>query len=293
MLQTLKTYDKSFAEGMLARTSFYLDDDSMFRTFKPIENEEMIRNNIISEICKRLNIPSVSENKQAVINYIDEELEERTKLDKKTEKEILSRLSNRGELPTDLYTVKMDKNNIVKVFSDAYKENENLIMETVKKPDMAYNFGVDYCTSLFTKYYKDKYDYNNFFILVVGIREGLVFRVSQVWWLYNDILKGNSFADAFELLKYFVEKFGIEVDFQGETSKFFIDVIAKTEREFQVKVKEGKLKKSKKGEAGFVTCHFLGQTPDNKNNLSIFFAIDIEKYKEYLTRHLRKTQIKN
>ena len=286
MIQALKAYDKSFAEGMLARTSFYLDEDPVLQTLKPIESEGAIRDSIIAEICNKLNIPSVSHDKQAVLNYLDDELEKSTRFDEKTEKEILSRLSNRGELPTDLYTVKMH-DSIVKNFKDISKRDETLITETVKKPDMTYDFGANYCASIFAKYYKEKFDYHSFFLLVVGKREGLIFKVDQVWWLYNDVLSENSFSDALGLLKHFVEKFGVEVDFQGRTSKFFIDVMAKSEREFKLRVSSDKLKKSKEGNAGLVTCHFLGPTPGGNNNVSIFFTIDIEKYKNYITEHLR------
>jgi len=287
MIQALKTYNKSFAEGILARTSFFLDDDPMLWSLKPIENEEIIRNNVINEICKNLNISSASHNKQAVLDYLDDELEKSTKLEEKTEKEILKRLSARGELPTDLYTVNIQNTIAIKEFQNIYKKNEALITETIKKPDMAYNFGANYCASIFAKFYKEKYEYNSFFLLVVGKREGLTFIVDQVWWLYNDMISGSSFTNALELFKYFVENFGVEVDFHGRTSKFFIDAIAKDEKEFDIKMYQNKLKKSERKSSGFIACHFIGHIPDSTDNFIIFFAIDIEKYKDYITRHSR------
>jgi len=287
MIQALKTYNKSFAEGMLARTSFFLDDDPMLRTLKPIENEDAIRNNVITEICKNLNIPSVSYNKQAVLDYLDDELEKSTKLEDKTEKEILNRLSARGELPTDLYTVNIQNTIATKKFQNIFKKNEALITETIKKPDMTYNFGANYCASIFAKFYKGKYEYNSFFLLVVGKREGLTFIVNQVWQLYNDMVSGNSFNNALDLLKHFVENFGVEVDFQGEISKFFINVIAKDEKEFNIRINENKLKEFEKKRSGFITYHYIGQVPDSNDKYIIFFAIDTEKYMDYITRHSR------
>jgi hypothetical protein len=287
MISALKTYDKSFAEGMLARTSFYLDNDPVLKTLKPIENEGTIRDSIIAEICKNLNIPSATNNKQAVLDYLDNEIEKSTKLNKKTEKEILTRLSARGELPTDLYTVKIKNDIVSKEFPELF-ENENRITETVKNPDMAYNFGTNYSASIFAKFYKGKYEYNNFFLLVVGERKGLTFIVSQVWCLYNDIVSENSFTDALELLKYFVEKFGVEANFHERTEKFFIDVVAKNKNEFQIRFNKDKLKSSKKKESEFLVCHFLGPIPEDNNNLSIFYAIDIEKYKNYISKHPRR-----
>jgi hypothetical protein len=232
-----------------------------------------------------LGIPSVSHNKKAVLDYLDDELEKSTRLDKETEKEILHRLSANGELPTDLYTIKMDDAIAIKKIRDNFKINENLITETIKNPDMVYNFGANYCASIFTKFYKKKHEYNSFFLLIVGTREGLVFMVNQVWQIYTDLISEKSFADALELLKYFVEKFGVEVNFRGETSKFFINVLAKSEKEFQIRMDASKLKMSEKRSAEFITCHFIGQVPDSDDKFLIFYAIDIEKYKEYIKRH--------
>jgi len=283
MIQTLKAYDKSFAEGMLARTSFYLTGDPVIKTFKPIENEEFIRNDIIAEICSNLNIPAVSDNKQAIIDYLDDELYKSTRLDEKTEKDVLIKLSARGELPTDLYTVQWQDDAIVNKFKDLRNRDQNLITNTIKIPDLSYNFGLNYGVSIFAKFYKEKYDYHSFFILVVGKREGLIFTVDQVWWLQNDLLTGHTFSDALELLQYFVENFGVEVNCQGKTSKLFIDVNAQSKNEFQINMNT--LHRTKKGTQEVVTCHFEGQENDNK--YSVFFAIDIEKYKEYLMRYIR------
>jgi len=283
MIQALKAYDKSFAEGMLARTSFYLNDDPLLQTFKPVDNEESIRNNIISEICQNLNIPSYSTNKQAVLDYIDNELEVSTRLDENKEKEIFSRLSARGELPTDLYTVKWQNDAIVNNFKNLRIKDENLIINTVKTPDLTYNFGVNYGASVFAKFFNEKFEYHSFFLLVVGKREGLVFTVDQVWWLNNEILAGNTFSDALELLKYFVEKFGVDVECHGKTSKLFIDMEAQNQNEFKIRMNDSTVKKSKKGEYNVVTCHFAGK--EDSNNYSIFFAIDIGKYKEYIEKY--------
>jgi hypothetical protein len=58
MIQALKTYDKSFAEGMLVRTFFYLDEDPVLQSLKPVENEGAIRDNVINvkkfmDLCEK------------------------------------------------------------------------------------------------------------------------------------------------------------------------------------------------------------------------------------------------
>ena len=284
MVQALKAYDKSFAEGMLARTSFYLEDNPVLQALKPIDGEAKIRDAILSEVCSILNIASVVDNTQAVQDYLDDALEESTKLDKKAEKDVLARLSRKGELPTDLYTVKVQSSEIM-FLNDLYKNERNFAVETIKRPDMVYNFADDYTASIFAKFYREKHEHNSFFLLVVGKREGLTFKVGQIWRLYSDMLTGGSFANALELLERFVEKFGVEAEHQGRTSKFFVDVLAKNQGEFKISLDN--ITRSKKGDGGILTCHFLGPSPNTGGTLSIFFAIDTEKYKEYITRHIR------
>jgi len=288
MIEALKQYDKSFAEGMLARTSFYLSNDPLVKTFKPIENEESIRSNIIAEICSNLNIPAASNKNQAIIDYLDDELEKSTRLDAKTENEVLTKLSARGELPTDLYKIKWQNTAVINRFKELRDKDKSLISETVKAPDLSYNFGQNYGASIFAKFYKDRLDYHSFFLLVVGKREGLIFTIDQVWWLQNDLITGNTFPNALELLRYFVEIFGVEVKCQGETSKLFINVNAQNKNEFEIDLKSSY--KSQKGAKEVISCHYLGK--DDENEYSIFFAIDMEKYKEYLARYM-KYKLKN
>jgi hypothetical protein len=279
MLNTLKQYDNLTANAMLAHTAFFLDNDPVLSTLKPIENEEAIRERLFNEICRKLNIPSVLGNERIVIDYLDDEIEKSTQISPKEQKAVLTRLSDKGDLPTDLYNVKLDDN--TKVIG----VKEPLIKETIKHPDMVYNFSADASkVSVFAKFYRDKFSFNNFFLLIIGERSGLDFIVNQVWKLYNDMLS-NKEAGALDLLKAFVNNFGVDVEFKGEVSRFFLSAIAKDEKEFHVRVDGNKLKKSKAGQPEFITFNYINRASKSDKNIFLFFVVDLQKYKKYLSSH--------
>jgi hypothetical protein len=277
------------ADGLLARTSFYLEENPILNTLKKIDNEESLRNNIIEEICSNLNVNSIAGNKKAIIDYIDTELEKSMTLDKEEEKNILIRLSNEARLPTDLYNIKI-YDGMKEIYPNTDAEI-TLIKETVKAPDMVYNFNNDSDDniqkdiSIFVKFYKYKYSFNNFYFIVTGQRQGLEFVINQAWKLYNELIMNRVFDSALDLLKIFVNEFGIEVEFRGETSKFFLSVIAKNEKEFVAKINNDKLVKNKRKQSNFTTFHFVKTISQTDKKYSLFFVIDLNKYKDYLKVH--------
>jgi hypothetical protein len=277
------------ADGLLARTSFYLEENPILNTLKKIDNEESLRNNIIEEICSNLKVNSIVANKKAIIDYIDTELEKSMTLDKEEEKNILTRLSNEARLPTDLYHIKIF-DSMKKIYPNADAEIA-LIKETVKAPDMVYNFNNDSDgniqkdISIFVKFYKYKYGFNNFYFIVTGQRQGLEFIINQAWKLYNELIMNRVFDSALDLLKIFVNEFGIEVEFRGETSKFFLSVIAKNEKEFVAKINNDKLVKNKRKQSNFTTFHFVKTISQTDKKYSLFFVIDLNKYRNYLKVH--------
>jgi hypothetical protein len=288
MLDSLKLYDKNTAEYLLARTSFFLEGNSILDNFGPFENEDSIRQEIINEVCTKLKIsPNLEKNKKKIDDFIDLELGKSMEIDKETEEKIIVKLSKEGCLPTDLYKVKIGKN-IDRVYRSRIKNEIPLIEQTVKRPDLIYNLSSLVSNdqediSCFAKYYRAEYEYNSFFLLVVGKRDGLNFIVNQAWRIYNDIIRPLS--NAFDLLETFVEKFGVEVEFQGKTSKFFSSVIAKNEKEFNIVIDDKKITKAKSGETQLSFFHFIKPMDKGNNRYSLFFVIDLLKYRNYLKKH--------
>jgi hypothetical protein len=139
--------------------------------------------------------------------------------------------------------------------------------------------------SMFVKYYEESYSFNSFYLLVIGKRNGLDFIVNQAWHIYNDI--AQDFMDVMDLLKKFVNAFGVEVEFQGEISKIFLSKIAKSEKEFLIRINE-KSATTKKGNPEWAMFHFIKPISGENKNFSLFFVIDILKYKNYLMRHKYK-----
>jgi hypothetical protein len=120
---------------------------------------------------------------------------------------------------------------------------------------------------------------------VLGKRDGLDFVTDQAWKLYNDLVLGQTFNNALNLLEIFVDEFGAEVEFQGKISKFFLSAIAKSEKEFIVKIDNDKLTKNKKSQSSFTAFHFVKNISQGDKKYSLFFIIDLNKYRKYINKH--------
>jgi hypothetical protein len=165
-----------------------------------------------------------------------------------------------------------------------------LLKKTVKMPDLIYNFNYDQNNSqkdisIFAKFYKDKYNFNDFYFIVIGKRNGLDFIIEQSWKLYNDMFSDRPFSDALDLLKEFVNEFGIEMKFRGEISKFFLSAIAKNDNEFDVKIDDKKITRDKKGKTNVAVFYSVKNISQSDKNYSLLFAIDLNKYRDYLAKH--------
>lgn len=297
MLETLKAYNKLTAEGLLARTLFSLENDTLIKDISIIENQDAVCSQVLDEISNTLKIkPDTDSNIQKIIDYLDTELEKSMSINEKEEKAILINLSNKAQLPTDLYHVRIQpKSNIRKIYNINMDEESSLISETVKRPDIMYHFNTletesqQKDISIFVKYFTKRYSFDNFYLLIIGTRAGLEFLVSQAWHIYNDI--ANNFTDVMDLLNKFVNKFGIEVECRGEVSKLFLSKVAKSENDFHFKFNNKKdITKTKNGEKEWSAFHITKRLPEGEIIFSLFFVIDIVKYKKYLLRHKCKTK---
>jgi hypothetical protein len=292
MLETLKTYNKLTADGLLARTSFLLEKDTLIKDVGIIENQDAVCYQVLDEISNKLQIkPDTSNNIKKIIDYIDEELEKSTMLDATKENEILIKLSNEAQLPTDLYNVKILPD-IQELYNNNMHKETLLISETVKTPDIAYHFNAlenentQKDISMFVKYFEEEYLFDSFYLLVIGNRAGLDFLVHQVWHIYKDV--ANGFTDIMDLLNKFVDNFGIEVEFQGEVSKLFLSKVAKSEKDFHFKIDDKNITRTKKGQQAWTAFHFTKSLSGENKIFSLFFVIDILKYKRYLGNHKYK-----
>jgi hypothetical protein len=297
MLETLKAYNKLTAEGLLARTLFSLENDTLIKDVSIIENQDAVCSQVLDEISNKLKIkPDTDSNIQKIIDYLDTELEKSMSINEQEEKAILINLSNKAQLPTDLYHVRIQpKSNIRKIYNINMDEESSLISETVKRPDIMYHFNTletenqQKDTSIFVKYFTKRYSFDNFYLLIIGTRDGLEFLVSQAWHIYNDI--ANNFTDVMDLLNKFVNKFGIEVEFRGEVSKLFLSKVAKSENDFHFKINNNKdITKTKNGGKEWIAFHITKRLPEGESIFSLFFVIDIVKYRKYLLKHKCKTK---
>jgi hypothetical protein len=279
MLEVLKQYDKSTAEGLLARTSFYLNDNPILFNAGSIKDEDSIRSRIIDEICTKLGISNnIDKNKRKIDNYIDSELEKSMRLDKETEKKIIHKLSKEACLPTDLYKIKIIKSSYEEYYS--YLKNEMPFIETVvKNPGLESNLSSLESSnqgdiSIFAKYFKKQPQINSFYLLVIGKRDGVNFIVDHAWRLYDDIF--CPVKNALDLLKIFVNNFGVKTKFQNKKNKT---------KEFDIKIYYDEITKTDTGKFELSFFHYMKPTIDGNSEYSLFFVIDLLKYQNYLKKH--------
>lgn len=288
MLKTLSRYDTKTSAGILARTAMILDDNYNPLFTKTVKNEDIVRKSLLREICDEFpKEADYAKRNDLIIKYIDNELDEVSSIKNDN---AIDRLSRTANLPSDLYQIEVIKN-IRDFYKNNFKNEFKIITETVKNPESEFHFtnvtsslnpsGI----SLFLRKYKDKYPYNNFNLLVVGQRKLKKFYVHQVWRLYDDIMDYNELNSLINLLEIFADNFGVDVRFRDKYSNFFLNEIAKSEKEFKVDVKNSLLSRDKKGNTHLTISHFSNELDDQQKKISMLLAIDLIKYRRYLERH--------
>jgi hypothetical protein len=134
MLETLRSYDKLTADGLIARTLFSLEKEPIIENMGTFDSQDIVCLKIVEEIGSRLNIkPDSKVNIQKIIDYLDLELERSMKLDKKREQIVLTKLSNEACLPTDLYNIKTDRS-ISNLYHVNITKEYSLIENSIKIP---------------------------------------------------------------------------------------------------------------------------------------------------------------
>lgn len=290
MLKTLEKFDSVTSSGILARIALSLNDNLNNNIKSKLLNEEELKSNVIKEILEILNIKNIENNKEKIVEYIDNEIEKEN--DDINQDEVLIQLAKKAKLPSDLYKIDI-KEEIGKVYGDQFSKEYPIIEKTIKIPDAEYHFTNDMVNqpgniSLFLKKFKGNYPYNDFNLLVIGQRIGIKLIVHQVWKMYEDLFKYDISNNLVSMLKEFTEKFGVEVTFRNQKAKFFLSEIAQSEKEFNIDINNKNLIKDKNGNTNITFAHFTESVSNKDKKLSLFLVIDLNKYKNYLQKHKEK-----
>lgn len=246
MIKELEHLDERTAVGILARAALALEDEGNPDAQVLLEGEDHLRAILLREARDHLGISQDDDRPETIeklSEFLDQESDRLTGLpDTDT---VLKRLAERGELPSDLYEIKIIPN-IVDFHSAGFVLEKRLIEATIRAPTHEQHFGPEHhgedpaLISLFARHFKTRFPYKDFTMLVAGQRDGLVLHVHQAWRIYPSLLGIHKVATLVDLLRCFADKYGYDVEIDGRRGHFFLllDKVAPTH--VRVKLTQGK-----------------------------------------------------
>jgi hypothetical protein len=297
MIATLAEYEPTVAMGILARAALEIDTDTEPELPALIPDEPTVRTALLNEVRRSLGLEPNDTSPDAmakVSDALDSELERFAgHIDTR---EVLQQLSAAGSLPSDLYDVQIVRN-VQDLYQSTWYEMSTQIVDTVHRPDKEEHFGqldhpnVPALVSLFSKWIPGKFLYKGFTLLVVGQREGLVFRVHQAWKIFTDTLPTQPRGSLLDLFKRFANEFGLDFEFNGVKSKFLLEVeMPKGERLIQrlhilpITKTDGRGRKIEVAPTE-VTWSIFSAESENELRSCFVVAFNLDRYRKMLDAH--------
>ena len=285
MIKTLAQLDAKQAAGVLASAALSLGyAPNVFAPSNPNADIEKV----LKEVRDHLGIPREDQSPEAIerlAEFLDEEADRL--LTAPDTSSALSRLAERGNLPSDLYEVNIIPN-VVDVYGNYYKLEKDIIETTIRSPNSEQHYGPPVKSShepslisLFVKQFRTRWPLKDFMMLVAAQRDGLVLNVHQAWRIYPSRVHIAGIKKPVDLLRAFAEVYGVDISVGNETGRFFLFLSGPAPNE--VKWEQGPKKKTI-----LTRCA-------RKNNLTgvedsaLVFAIDVTKYRNMLKEmHVRR-----
>lgn len=232
MLKSLADLDPRIAAGVLAQTALHLEcaDDSCasypaLRTL--VHNQHEIEKAILEELRAFLHLDPNDYSSQAV-QTLAEAIDHQTDalIEAHQERSPVDRLSDKGLLQSDVFDVTFEQP-LMENFSWRWSIESELALEAVKRPHKEQSLGQPdqprelALVTIFARFFKHLFPARSFWMLVVGKRVGVEFRVSQVWRAYPAELDLRDCTSPLDVLQLLAEKFGHAVKLNGISGKFF------------------------------------------------------------------------
>jgi hypothetical protein len=283
MIELLQTYDRKTAAGLLARAALVLENGDGVRLVPIVENEESVRAALISDARKQLGIEENDERPE-IFDEIGSYLEGESNrlMGDKSSTAAFERLSEKGDLPSDLYEIEIVPN-IRDFWGDRFEREKSLIERTIRKPNQEQHFGLPvsdgepHLVSLFARDFKADSVARSFRLLVAAQRGfRLKLHVHQAWRLYPSVVKLQGASDLIEQLKRFADAYGGNISLGGQQGPFFLssDMVAPNSVLVQSDGKPMRL----------TITQFVQWDRDGNQRAALVSAIDLEKYRKTLAR---------
>ncbi len=293
MLSLLEKIDRDEAIGILARAALSIENEGNPESFFRSKKEEKLRDALIAEIKRKFDIDNddfSEESMSFVANVLDEESDRL--LVQRDEGAVVSRLSEKGTLPSDLYEIFV-VDNIKDFHKHKFERELSYIVNTVHHSDSEQHFVDDGINpplvSLFSKKFEFKEVYKSFFMLVAGQRAGSRLDVHHAWRIYPDLIDVNSPKGLIGVLERFAGKFGVDIDVGGTRGKFiFVTDVADGKNDFEVKTTyespvEHAFKTLKKYKPDvMITNFFSTSNVSGIRKASLSVGINLTKYEKLL-----------
>ncbi len=281
LTELLDRYDKRTAAGILARAvleaqSGQGSQDSI------VENERALRTALIVQARAKLGFQQGDESPE-VIDKIGSYLENESERLAGEPRVALAfeRLIERGDLPSDLYQIRIIPN-LSHFFGKEYPREKTLIERTIRSPDSEQHFGAGDDTggprlvSLFARHFKTPFEARDFTMLVAGQRgKGQVLDVHMAWRLYPSRVDFSDAGDLVDLLRSFADAYGADIKLDGQKGRFFL-----TTSEYVPESVRVDLSNPKRMTA---VTRFLQRNPKTgKPEGALVMAIDLDLYRTTL-----------
>lgn len=285
MISSLAGFDRYTAAGILARAAIFIEDSGNPASATIIPNEYKIRESLLSEARKNLGISQDDQTFDAiekVANSLDTESD--ILIGEIDSKAVLKRLADKGELPSDLFEIVINKN-VQDLYEKKYPREKEIIEDTIRSPQQEQHYGETndpnhpFLISLFAKHYPDKFPNRSFTMLVAGQRKGMVLQVVHAWRLYSACIDLSGVTDLIDMLKRFADKFGVEFQFGGNKGKFFLSTELPKNHPLTVNiVHQNQEKYQKKKQVISITCFQELDTKSKINKAALVVGFDHNLY---------------
>jgi hypothetical protein len=280
MMSALQNFDKLAAAGILARAAL-----SLAYTASPamstVANEDRVRANIIEEARNHLGLKPDDYDVDAIEKIGDFLDAEADKLISPPDvASAFKRLSERGDLPSDLYHIEIAAN-VKDLYGRGFAFEKKIIATTVHSPTVEQHFGLSdkpeepALASLFAKSFRTRWPMKDFVMLVAGMREGTTLKVNQAWRIYTSRVDVAGVREPIDWLKRFTETYGAEIEINGTKAKFFNYVQIS-------KPLEKKIEMGGKGKPRQIVISDFTRWVNGKEVASLITAIDSDKYRATL-----------
>jgi hypothetical protein len=275
MIKALEEFDKMAAVGVLARAALslgYCDGPQL----GAVEREEDIQTRVVEEVRSRLGISKDDNSRDALDRMADcLDAESDQLLAAPDTEAALSRLAERGDLPSDMYEIGIVPD-IPAALGKRFALEKDVIATTIRDPTTEQHFGParglhePAMISLFLRNFRTKWPLRDFFMLVAAQRDGFHLQIHQAWRIYPSRIDVSGLATPVDWLKRFSESYGAKVEVEGTKANFFLFL-------------EGKIPPEVKWELGsnrkVVVSRFALIDPITKTEqAALIVGIDIYKY---------------